>query len=158
MFTWSYSQWQANQARENEDRLQARRLHLEVVTRVRSVFNLLDNAQNAEHFFAAISILDNPKLGNFSSSVFPEFRNRPVRSLLWELSLIGEKRRRYVLPHAITAAEEISDEYQKAVLKLNSEPGFRDKPVPKEEDKKLRGLLLKIMKSLGFVREIHLED
>jgi hypothetical protein len=145
MLTWSYSQWQANEAREKEDQQHARRLYMEVVMRIKSVGNLLANAQNKEQFFGAMSILDNPTLGNLSFSIFPQFRNRSVRSLLWELALLDKAKELDRIESAIGAATQISERYQKTALELDSSSDLGEEPISKEEVEEVENLLNSIL-------------
>ena len=141
IISWSYSQWQANQVQIQEYQKQRRKLNMEVASRIQTFKNFLANAQNKEQLYYSISFLDDPEVDRFNLFIFPEFRKRSLRSLLWELNELVEKDEQADINEAILASEQLNDFYLKRLLDLDSSHNVGDEPAPKKEVDMLKRLV-----------------
>jgi hypothetical protein len=118
LVTWSYSTWSDSRARARENEAAVEKLDVEIAARVDRFRTLVSNAKSAERYYSALWYLDNPSSEKFGLVIFPEFGNRSLRSLLWELRSRVSRGEKAEVSRALQAAETLSTRGAEAVKYL----------------------------------------
>ena len=155
--TFLYTRWESGRAEEKENRQLRRKLDLEIPARLRYSWNFLQEADDREDFLIALLILAMPSEFKVPIAVFPEYRDRSLRSLLWELQGLVPESERPELDTAYEAAQQIAD--WAADLASQTKRGDLAKdPVPADRAEELTELLQTRFSldrwNLSFVQEI----
>ena len=108
LLTWSYSEWQAVRTHEQENRQQLKQLRLELSARTAAARSLFATASTNYQLYEVAKVMDNPQLEGIDFGAFPEYGERPMRSLLLQLEGLYEKgREREDVLDAIKAHSDI---------------------------------------------------
>ena len=88
LLTWGYSQWQASEIELAKRRETINRLDIEIVSRLRAAQAIIRTAQTKEQLYlAVIATNGGAEHVNFNFGVFPDLKNRTLRSLFYELKI-----------------------------------------------------------------------
>lgn len=80
LITWGYTQWEDNRAQQERNAISITKLDIEISSRVQKAVDRLNSAKDNVGVKDSIKILDR------GSGVFGAFKDRPLESLLFELS------------------------------------------------------------------------
>lgn len=115
VISWGYRRWRERRedheflrSQELETQSAVRKLDLEIASRLRNFEKLMENASDLDGYYNALISLEGGSL-LFSRNVFPDFENRPIESLIWELMLLLPDSNRAEVYPAFLAVQYLAD-------------------------------------------------
>jgi hypothetical protein len=86
LFTWSYARWEQDRTKQSQRNEVIRKLDIEISSRISSIKSSLNNVSTLYTYVRIMRSLGKPEeFGPISEIIFPEFQNRSLISLMFEL-------------------------------------------------------------------------
>lgn len=148
LITFGYSSYISYQTRSNDNHLTIQKLDLEMKSRLRFFANkvkaesytTLSDGFSATNLAEAMLSLEVPEIQKFPIHIFPEYKQRNLRSLVWELHMRVPMDEKSQLAIALEALFDLRRIYEKQLL-------LEEKPI------KLEQLVGQTRKMLGVERK-----
>jgi hypothetical protein len=123
---WLISRAYASWEESTGTRELVRRLDLEIGSRIRMFDGALGNVKTADQFYTLLVFFDRP----YRAPIFPEFEDRSLRSLVWELQSLVPESERPTIRNAFRSIQQIVDI---STGGIDNSEALKKKPVPKDE-------------------------
>ncbi len=165
LFSWGYNQWSSSRVQLAEKERTWKRLQVEVSNRIRFIERMTYRFPSREYSVIRSAIYGYDPQGNVNPSwirhyspVFPEYKERSLSSLIWELASVDAGQRQRQIDDLRNNAYQIEScfdrlEYSEVKRKDRKEPDeFYD--LPDGEGKKCREQAvqpLRILETTGYM-------
>ena len=129
--TFFYSQYTSARKEDEQRRLIIHRLDTEIKSRLYYIAEQSNPDKfDVENFKNMLLSIENPEHSKYPIGVFPEFKKRNMRALLWELHTAVSKDAKPAIKKALDAAFELRELYEKKInFDISAEAGEIEKKV-----------------------------
>ncbi len=110
LFTWSYARWEQDRTKQSQRNEVIRKLDIEISSRISSIKSSLNNVSTLYTYVRIMRSLGKPEeFGPISEIIFPEFQNRGLISLMFELlQLVSTDIEKSRINEALKALQRVS--------------------------------------------------